>query len=340
MGLPEFFTLAEVASRDEDKELWIVLKGSVYNISKFLKLHPGGKQIVLDAAKKNVDITEAFFGPEYHVHSKRALKMLQQYKVGRIVGAPDEHDDEDSAQSAKSNDRQMPVVDFKAAMLPQVRSMPPHLYQKWLLNTNEIAYNLRIFQMDFFEGFSRWPWWYIFLLWIPIVCGMLRASASYGPIHYTVFGYLFGIFTWTFFEYVMHRFAFHVDTDSVLGNTYHFFAHGIHHLSPLDADRLTFPPTFGVGVGVLAYLLVTKCFSESNWCVGFAWYAGMATTYIMYDTMHFYFHHGDPRILPGPLYRYFERQKARHNRHHFVNDQKNFGVTTPIFDMLCGTYED
>jgi hypothetical protein len=54
--------------------------------------------------------------------------------------------------------------------------------------------------------------------------------------------YIFGVFLWSFLEYFLHRFLFHAHTSSRLGNTLHFIFHGVHHLDPLDPNRLVFPP--------------------------------------------------------------------------------------------------
>jgi len=67
-----------------------------------------------------------------------------------------------------------------------------------------------------------------------------------------------------------------------------------------------------------------------------AFFGGGALGYLLYDTCHFYFHH-DNGILNK--IGYFQRMKSRHLRHHYSDDSKNFGVTSPLFDILFGTAE-
>ena len=56
---------------------------------------------------------------------------------------------------------------------------------------------------------------------------------------------MFGNLFWTFIEYVMHRFLFHLDDllpDHPYALTLHFLLHGIHHYVPMDRLRLVMPP--------------------------------------------------------------------------------------------------
>jgi len=136
---------------------------------------------------------------------------------------------------------------------------------------------------------------------------------------------------WTLLEYIIHRWVFHMETYTGGWNWFHFFAHGIHHLCPTDASRLTFPPVFSVVLGTAFYKAVVGGLGP-----GFpeAMFAGGAFLYMMYDAMHYYFHHGDN--LPwAPAY--FKWMKRRHMDHHYKNENMNYGVTAPIWDVVFGT---
>ncbi len=68
-------------------------------------------------------------------------------------------------------------------------------------------------------------------------------------------------------------------------------------------------------------------------------YAGIAFAYMMYDALHFYFHHGSPFWESIPVIgKYLTNMKTKHLNHHFKNHNKNFGVTSPIWDLVFGTY--
>lgn len=49
----QIFTQEEVAKHNSSESLWIILSDSVYDVTKFLKSHPGGKKPLLDFAGKD-----------------------------------------------------------------------------------------------------------------------------------------------------------------------------------------------------------------------------------------------------------------------------------------------
>lgn len=59
--------------------------------------------------------------------------------------------------------------------------------------------------------------------------------------------------------------------------------------------------------------------------------AGALIGYLSYDMIHYYIHHGSPRN------RYFYMLKRTHYNHHFVNHDKGFGISSPVWDFAFGT---
>ncbi|KAG3256948.1 cytochrome b5 type B isoform X2 [Ictidomys tridecemlineatus] len=74
-----YYRLEEVTKRNSSKELWLVIHGRVYDITRFLNEHPGGEEVLLEQA--GTDSTESF---EDVGHSSDAREMLKQYYIGDV----------------------------------------------------------------------------------------------------------------------------------------------------------------------------------------------------------------------------------------------------------------
>jgi sterol desaturase/sphingolipid hydroxylase (fatty acid hydroxylase superfamily) len=133
----------------------------------------------------------------------------------------------------------------------------------------------------------------------------LLATSTFKP---STTGILFccGILAWTLSEYIIHRFVLHAIAP---------VHHGIHHARPKDPIDKIFWQIWGVFV----VLYVTKSGT---------FLAGALVTYAWYLFVH-YCAHQRPAILPASLLRH-------HLEHHkFAN--RNYGVTTRLWDRVFGT---
>lgn len=75
------------------------------------------------------------------------------------------------------------------------------------------------------------------------------------PLLYLIIGSLTGLVVWVFFEYVMHRFLFHLRLRSRLGQSFLFIMHGNHHVSPRDRYRNLMPAVVSVPLAAGLYYL-------------------------------------------------------------------------------------
>ncbi|XP_055710701.1 uncharacterized protein LOC129806260 [Phlebotomus papatasi] len=76
--LPEI-SLEEVANHDSASDCWIVIYDRIYDVTKFLKLHPGGDYLLLENAGR--DATIAFRGSG---HSQEAVDSLKKWMIGQL----------------------------------------------------------------------------------------------------------------------------------------------------------------------------------------------------------------------------------------------------------------
>ncbi|KAH8302502.1 hypothetical protein KR044_007502 [Drosophila immigrans] len=80
--MSQIYQLSEVAENNgkNGKPVWIIYKGNVYDVSSFVKDHPGGAELILEVAGK--DATKAFNGAG---HSSDAVNDLKKYKIGEVA---------------------------------------------------------------------------------------------------------------------------------------------------------------------------------------------------------------------------------------------------------------
>lgn len=80
-GLKRSITIDELRKHDKAEEPWFVVKGEVYDGTKFLAGHPGGAQSIISAA--GLDATDEFMA----IHSETAKAMMPEYHIGTLDDA-------------------------------------------------------------------------------------------------------------------------------------------------------------------------------------------------------------------------------------------------------------
>lgn len=78
------YTWEEIRKHSSEKSSWVVIKGKVYDVTKYMPEHPGGPQWILDWAGK--DATEAFEtkGGMGMDHSSFAEELMAPMLIGTV----------------------------------------------------------------------------------------------------------------------------------------------------------------------------------------------------------------------------------------------------------------
>jgi sterol desaturase/sphingolipid hydroxylase (fatty acid hydroxylase superfamily) len=159
-----------------------------------------------------------------------------------------------------------------------------------------------------------------------IVYGLYRGAIDHSWLVLPAF--LFGALITTLVEYSLHRFIFHFEPKTKERRVQAFLLHGYHHEFPNDPMRLVLPP-MGIWPVAAVFALVW-------WFVFGAWfwpvYAGTAAGYVAYDWTHYYTHHFNPKSGVG---RWIKRY---HMLHHHDSPHHRYGITSPLWDHVFGTY--
>jgi sterol desaturase/sphingolipid hydroxylase (fatty acid hydroxylase superfamily) len=140
-----------------------------------------------------------------------------------------------------------------------------------------------------------------------------------------------GLCSWSVFEYVMHRFIFHYGARSRLGRKFLYHAHASHHENPKAKSQLSASLILGLPIGAVYWPLAWA--ATGSW-VAAAWlFVGLAAGFFSYKWVHFQCHHRRSHVR---LLRYLRHY---HLLHHYKTPGLRFGVTTPLFDLVFGTFE-
>jgi sterol desaturase/sphingolipid hydroxylase (fatty acid hydroxylase superfamily) len=138
-----------------------------------------------------------------------------------------------------------------------------------------------------------------------------------------------GWLLWTFSEYWIHRYVYHVKTDKKWLLRLQHAGHGIHHQYPKDPTRLAMPP--------LPALILLSIFYGVFWSFmrsyTIAFFPGFVFGYLTYISLHYAEHRfKPPKFAPlNKLWKY-------HLLHHYrFSEDKAFGVSTLLWDRVFRT---
>lgn len=166
-------------------------------------------------------------------------------------------------------------------------------------------------------------------VWFGWIVAVGLYSAFTGPaIGLGLAAFFGGVVITSLIEYFLHRFAFHFKPKSESGRLNHFILHGYHHEFPNDPMRLVLPPIGIWPVAAVVGVVYYFAFGSYFWPV----FGGTALGYIAYDWLHYYTHHFNPKGGPGKWL------KRYHMMHHFDSPHHRFGITSPLWDLVFGTY--
>lgn len=77
----KYYSKEEIQTHNVEKDCWIVFNGGVYDVTKYLQKHPGGKEILMKFAGK--DGTEAFnLKGNGRGHIALAHNLRESFKIG------------------------------------------------------------------------------------------------------------------------------------------------------------------------------------------------------------------------------------------------------------------
>jgi sterol desaturase/sphingolipid hydroxylase (fatty acid hydroxylase superfamily) len=140
---------------------------------------------------------------------------------------------------------------------------------------------------------------------------------------------LLGTLGWTLIEYLLHRGLLHYHTPVAAIQNVIEKLHLGHHWDPLDEAKITVPVY--ASLPIACALLGLFRLMAGSWEAAALLMTGTIGGYLSYEVVHFRIHRSATR---GCL---LEWQRANHFSHHYKNQDRCFGVTTPLWDYVFGT---
>ncbi|KAJ7275026.1 oxidoreductase, partial [Mycena rebaudengoi] len=362
------YTAEDVASHSTLANCWISRRGKVYNVSKFVNDHPGGDDILLQYAGKDVAAAMAGTDGEVHEHSDAAYDMLAEYQIGKLGTEESMLRDDFNPSDDFHPEVTEPEEDFKKNQFLDLSK--PLIRQVWESNFSKSYYlqqvhqprhvpeSARLFGPSILEALTRTVWWVVPVFWGPIATYLLLRSVlqfSFGPNSLPLFSahpalplallpqaltlptvlkvaacFFSGNIIWTMLEYGLHRFLFHID-DWLPDHPLAILLHFTMHgvHHYLPMDRLRLVmPPILFGALQAPFTRLAHILFPTAIANGII--AGAFSFYILYDMMHYALHHTQ---LPA----YLREMKRYHLAHHYKNFELGFGVTSKIWDIVFNT---
>ncbi|OHW91025.1 FMN-dependent dehydrogenase [Colletotrichum incanum] len=124
--MPPTLTSAEVSKHNRLNDLWLVIDGSVYDFSEFVREHPGGIAVILQCAGKDAtDVYSEVHGPNLVRSTLPADRHKGVLAPGAVLVKPRQHSFQQQQQQQQQPQPQSKMDEKRALQPPPLPSKPP-----------------------------------------------------------------------------------------------------------------------------------------------------------------------------------------------------------------------
>ncbi|MCU0391720.1 MAG: sterol desaturase family protein [Thermoflexibacter sp.] len=187
----------------------------------------------------------------------------------------------------------------------------------------------QLFQNPLLEKFTRTHIAVPIGIFAAFAMGLMYYGIAIKHLHFAFITILFsvGVLAFSLVEYLVHRYIFHMITDTQTKENIQYKFHGVHHEYPKDKDRLAMPPILSATIIWVLFGIFYLIMSDA----AFGFTAGFAVGYGGYLGVHYMVHAFPP---PKNIFRVLW---VNHGIHHYKDDDVAFGVSSPLWDWVFGT---
>jgi sterol desaturase/sphingolipid hydroxylase (fatty acid hydroxylase superfamily) len=140
---------------------------------------------------------------------------------------------------------------------------------------------------------------------------------------------IIGYLLWAFTEYALHRFTFHTNLPNMRWNYLTYKLHVYHHGNTNDKPYIPVPILLSLPVYII---IVGICYMLSpDFVYTCAIITSFGFSYVFFEVIHWRCHDENAKGKITQMFREY------HNHHHFISSKHNYGVVSPIADIIFGT---
>jgi len=143
----------------------------------------------------------------------------------------------------------------------------------------------------------------------------------------TIIMFVIGLIAFTWVEYMVHRYLFHMGAHTEQRAKMQYTLHGVHHEFPKDKERLAMPPIVSITVATTLLFLFRLVLGD----LVFSFLPGFLVGYAAYLSIHYMVHAFQPPK------NFLKILWVNHGIHHYKNGEEVFGVSSPLWDYIYGT---
>ncbi len=143
----------------------------------------------------------------------------------------------------------------------------------------------------------------------------------------SLFMFSIGLLAFTWVEYLVHRYLFHMETYTQFRAKLQYTMHGVHHEFPKDKERLAMPPLLSITISTILLFLFRLVLGD----LVFSFLPGFLVGYALYLAIHYMVHAYQP---PKNFLKYLW---INHSIHHYKDGVGVYGVSSPLWDYIYGT---
>uniref|UniRef100_A0A9J8CLQ5 Fatty acid desaturase 2 n=1 Tax=Cyprinus carpio carpio TaxID=630221 RepID=A0A9J8CLQ5_CYPCA len=179
------YTWEEVQKHTKSGDQWIVVERKVYNVSQWVKRHPGGLRIIGHYAGE--DATDAFHA--FHPNIQLVRKYMKPLLIGELEA------------SEPSQDRQK-----NGALVEDFRALRERLEAEGCFKTQPLFFILHLGHILLLEAIALMLLWYFGTGWInTAIVSVILATAQAGWLQHD-FGHL-SVFKNSRWDHLLHKFV-------------------------------------------------------------------------------------------------------------------------------------